>query len=118
MSVIPSRVLSIDSTHPSLPGHFPGVPVVPGVVFLSHILDEVQRQLPALCVIGVRKLKFLQMLLPEQSFRVEFSAPVEGALRFKCWRVPAREKEDEARDLLVDGNLRLDDATAQAEHVS
>ena len=117
MSVIPSRLLSIDSEHPSLPGHFPGVPVVPGVVFLSHILDEVRRQLPALRVTGVRKLKFLQMLLPGQSFMVEFSAPDKGALRFKCWRAPAREKDDDARDLLVDGNLRLDDATAQAEHV-
>jgi hypothetical protein len=78
--------------------------VVPGVVFLSFILDEVKRQLPSLQVSGVRKLKFLQMLLPQQRFVVEFSEPVQGSLRFKCWR---DQQVDEPRQLLVDGNLQL-----------
>ena len=109
MSAIPSPLLSVDLTHPSLPGHFPGMPVVPGVVFLSFILDEARRQLPMIRVSGVRKLKFLQMLLPQQSFVVEFSAPERGSLRFKCWRAPQAVNES-SRQLLVDGNLQLAEA--------
>jgi 3-hydroxyacyl-[acyl-carrier-protein] dehydratase len=109
MSSIPSPLLSVDSAHPSLPGHFPGMAVVPGVVFLSFILDEVKRQLPLARVSGVRKLKFLQMLLPQQSFVVEFGSPVHDSLRFKCWR--GEQTEGQARQLLVDGNLQLDVGT-------
>jgi hypothetical protein len=65
--------------------------VVPGVVFLSFILD-------------VRKLKFLQMLLPQQRFVVEFAEPSQVSLRFKCWR---EQQANEPRQLLVDGNLQL-----------
>jgi len=112
MSVAVSHALSVDRTHPSLPGHFPGSAVVPGVVFLSYILTELRRQLPELEVRGVRKLKFLRMLLPEQSFVVEFAAPERSSLRFKCWRHAAAADQganqvlhDSKRDLLVDGHL-------------
>jgi 3-hydroxyacyl-[acyl-carrier-protein] dehydratase len=115
MSAIPTSLLSVDSTHPSLPGHFPGMPVVPGVVVLSLILDEVRRQLPMVKVVGVRKLKFLQMLLPRQSFVVEFSLPDQSSLRFKCWRAE-QPATNGARQLLVDGNLRLFAATHSDEH--
>jgi len=33
---------TIPADHPSLPGHFPGNPVVPGVLVLDRVLDAVQ----------------------------------------------------------------------------
>jgi 3-hydroxyacyl-[acyl-carrier-protein] dehydratase len=110
MALSPSPILSVEPTHPSLPGHFPGNPVVPGVVVLSYILDQVQRSYPAVRVSGVRKLKFLQMLLPDQPFCVELSEPDKHSLRFKCWR--AGRVEETGRQLLVDGNLLLAESTA------
>jgi hypothetical protein len=79
------------------------MPVVPGVVLLSQILTELTRQLPQLHVRGIKKLKFLKMLLPDHGFTVEFAvAPLSGAqpdsVRFKCWQ---------ADDLLAEGNLSL-----------
>lgn len=67
---------TIPSDHPSLPGHFPGNPVVPGVVVLDRVLDAVQ----AACAVPVGALrlpqvKFMQPLLPGQPATVS----LEGA---------------------------------------
>lgn len=98
MSVESSRALCVNNTHPSLPGHFPGTPVVPGVVLLNKILVELQRQLPGIHVAGIKKLKFLRMLLPERTFTVEFADAINSGLRFKCWQ---------DGEVLAEGNLAL-----------
>ncbi len=105
MSAESSRTLCVDSAHPSLPGHFPGYPVVPGVVLLSKLLADQRRQLPQLQVMGIKKLKFLRMLLPGQEFTVEFGAPAANSLRFKCWQDGA---------VLAEGNLALQGSGAAA----
>lgn len=99
-----SRTLCVDSAHPSLPGHFPGAPVVPGVVLLSEVLADQRRQLPQLRIMGIKKLKFLRMLLPGQGFTVEFAAPGASGLRFKCWQDGA---------VLAEGNLALHSSSEQ-----
>jgi 3-hydroxyacyl-[acyl-carrier-protein] dehydratase len=95
--------LRVTASHPSLPGHFPGMPVVPGVVLLSEVLTELQRQMPEARVDGIRKLKFLKMLFPGQPFTVEFAEPnaASAGLRFKCWQ---------AGEVLAEGNLMLRDS--------
>ena len=98
MSAAANLTLCIESTHPALPGHFPGMPVVPGVVLLSRILAEFQQRWPQVQPAGIRKLKFLKLLLPGQPFTVEFSAPDTHAVRFKCWQQAV---------LLAEGNLLL-----------
>lgn len=60
--------LVIGNDHPSLPGHFPGNPVVPGAVILASIIGEFGRIEPTLRVIGIGRAKFLMQLRPDQPF--------------------------------------------------
>lgn len=61
---------SVPSDHPSLPGHFPGRPVVPGVVVLDHVLDAIQALHGPLGNVRLPQVKFMQPLLPEERAQV------------------------------------------------
>jgi 3-hydroxymyristoyl/3-hydroxydecanoyl-(acyl carrier protein) dehydratase len=91
-------VLTISPDHPSIPGHFPGDPLVPGVVMLSAVFEDLAKHFPALRIRGVRKLKFLRRLEPGTAFSVQFEEPANGGLRFKCWHNGS---------VLAEGHLQL-----------
>ena len=54
---------TIDASHPSLPGHFPGRPVVPGVVLLDRVAAAVEKEWNAR-IAKLPQVKFLRPLLP------------------------------------------------------
>ena len=56
---------SIDAAHPALPGHFPGRPVVPGVILLDRVAAALERWRGAR-IAGLAQVKFLRPLLPDQ----------------------------------------------------
>lgn len=55
----------IDADHPALPGHFPGRPIVPGVVLLDRLAATLE-QAGGGALAGLPAVKFLAPLLPEQ----------------------------------------------------
>ncbi|MFL6591776.1 MAG: hypothetical protein ACJ8GK_03600 [Luteimonas sp.] len=62
---------SIPSDHPSLPGHFPGRPIVPGVVLLDHVLAAIEARHGPLGALRLPQVKFLQPLLPGEAAQIQ-----------------------------------------------
>ena len=78
--------LRIDADHPALPGHFPGRPIVPGVVLLDRVVAAAEQWLR--CEISPRSLpqaKFIAPLRPAESARGRLSLHGEE-LRFEILR--------------------------------
>ena len=80
----------IATDHPCLPGHFPGRPLVPGVVVLEKVLAAIEAGHGPLGRLRLPQVKFVQPLLPGEEARVELDAcPGDGAAarwRFRVWR--------------------------------
>lgn len=90
--------------HPSLPGHFPGNPVVPGVLLLERVLDAVEGAGGRAGALRLPQVKFLQPLLPGQCAEVSLETPAPGRWRFRVTRDAT---------LLASGEV-VDDAAAPA----
>jgi 3-hydroxymyristoyl/3-hydroxydecanoyl-(acyl carrier protein) dehydratase len=67
----------IDPDHPSLPGHFPGRPLVPGVVLLDRVVAAIEAAHGPLGPLRLPQVKFMQPLLPgeEACIQLEGDAP-------------------------------------------
>ena len=77
--------LVIESDHPVFPGHFPGQPVLPGVVLLERALELAREALdPAAVLAGVPVAKFLKPLRPGETLMIGLEPVSAGQLRFVC----------------------------------
>lgn len=74
----------IPATHPSLPGHFPGNPVVPGVVLLEEILTAVRKWQPESRIRGLQAVKFLHPVAPDSRFSIALEVLSPGKITFRC----------------------------------
>jgi len=84
-----ARPLRVDPDHPALPGHFPGRPVVPGVVLLEAVLEAAAELLGREPVVAqLAQAKFLAPLLPGQDASIEL-ALLGDALDFRVLRAGA-----------------------------
>lgn len=88
----------IAADHPGLAGHFPGNPIVPGVVLLDEVLRAFAAWRPTDRPMGIPQVKFLAPLRPEQPFTIRLKES-GGEVRFDCLREDGR--------LLARGHLTL-----------
>ena len=76
--------LTIAAEHPALAGHFPGTPIVPGVL----LLDEALRALQAEPAASVRRwrigsAKFVKPVRPGETLTFEHEALPNGSIGFR-----------------------------------
>lgn len=70
-------------SHPALAGHFPGHPIVPGVVILDRVIAALQAfvALPVHAT-AFPQIKFIAPLAPAQPFNIDFQRKGEGLAAF------------------------------------
>ena len=89
----------IRANHPSLPGHFPGAPLVPGVVILDEVLAALVEWRQNSRLSGIRSAKFLAPLKPEQPFTISLSVMKNAGEVSFCCRAEER--------VIVEGRLEV-----------
>ncbi len=81
----------IASAHPALAGHFPGNPVVPGVVLLSRVMHAAEQGFgPDIKIVAVPATKFSAVLRPGEKFDVSLEIAGDRLIRFVITRGETR----------------------------
>ena len=85
MTPVPAQIAA---DHPAFAGHFPGRPVVPGVVVLAEVLEAALADPELARAIGpaptLSTVKFLAPLGPGATLTIRFES-TSGALRFEVF---------------------------------
>ena len=90
-SANPERGL-VTVDHPMLAGHFPGHPIVPGVVLLDAVLDAIRSsRAHAIELESIVSTKFLQAVAPERRVDLTIKFAAEDGGRWKARFVATHE---------------------------
>ncbi|GAB3545993.1 hypothetical protein GCM10027343_23220 [Noviherbaspirillum agri] len=75
--------LPIAPDHPAFAGHFPGTPIVPGVVLLDETLHAIGSALGMdLSSCDISSVKFLSPVSPGEAVHASFDMTSTGAIKF------------------------------------
>ena len=86
-----TRSFTVPADHPALPGHFPGHPIVPGVVLLDHAIDAIGSALNRpFATWKLSSAKFLSPAAPGETLDLAWNTAASGAIRFTL-RAGARD---------------------------
>lgn len=99
------RTLAISKDHPALPGHFPGHPVVPGVLVLDVVIETLMEQYAQRVVVtGLSSVKLSSPLLPEEQLTIRVEPEDLETAAFTCKVGNRLVASGSIRFQLLDGN--------------
>ena len=99
--------IHIPADHPAFAGHFPGAPIVPGVVLLDEALHHIATALavaPDHCTLTA--VKFTSIVRPGQPLALRFETLPSGRVHFEL---------ESASQIVATGSLSLA-ATGEISH--
>lgn len=75
---------TIPEDHASLPGHFPGNPIVPGVTLLSEVFLAIEASFPGTFVTSIKLAKFVKPLRAGREVRISLESKASEQVKFVC----------------------------------
>ena len=78
-----TRACRVPADHPALAGHFPGAPVVPGVVLLDLVAEAIRKEQGATTLSSIAAVKFFRPLAPDRPFTIVYRQGTKGAWHFR-----------------------------------
>ncbi len=98
-------ILQIPENHPSFTGHFPGQPILPGVLLLERLVSLAESQLQRpLTHYTVYNVKFLSAVMPNARLKLSLVVSNPEEYKFTAYVLHA----DEAQETLAcSGQLRV-----------
>ena len=95
-------LLKLPVDHPAFAGHFPGTPIVPGVVLLDEVMHAIAIDTGLTATAWqIASVKFLSPLKPNESVTIEHEQLANGALKFAVVKYDVLEGSRH----IVTGNL-------------
>lgn len=96
---------SFPQNHPSFSGHFPGNPIVPGVLLLERVMTYAQSQINApLEHCALLNVKFLASVAPGDNLILAFSESTANSFKFAVYIANGSARSQGA--LACSGELR------------
>jgi 3-hydroxymyristoyl/3-hydroxydecanoyl-(acyl carrier protein) dehydratase len=77
---MPFAPIHIDAAHPAFAGHFPGRPIVPGVLLLDRA-QQIIESARGRALQGLAASKFLSVVVPGEALTLDYE-PGDGGVRF------------------------------------
>ena len=76
--------LNIPANHPAFAGHFPGTPIVPGVVLLDEVMHAIVVDTGvAVTAWQISSVKFLSPVKPGEAVVIEHEQQANGTIKFE-----------------------------------
>lgn len=84
-STATNRTIVVAPDHPAIAGHFPGCPIVPGVLILTEVMGVLRETLgDDFAIVGLPAVKFLSPLKPGEALDIHAVHAGHGILAFTC----------------------------------
>jgi 3-hydroxyacyl-[acyl-carrier-protein] dehydratase len=101
-----TATLTIPKEHPAFAGHFPGTPILPGVLLLDETLRALERE-DGTTRWRIAAAKFLKPVVPGEELQMQHESQPNGSVRFHIVSGAV---------LVASGTLMPADSTAEHDH--
>ncbi len=99
-------IFQLNSSHPIFEGHFPDIPIVPGVVLMQMIKEVLEEDLACqLSLIEAKNVKFLDFINPKEITELNFEITIKSE-NTGYYKVQAIISSEKAKHFKLSANYK------------